>query len=140
MQVLSQQFTAFIDEATLLNEWNLFKFDSTAVHAAKFRKSPWSFYQHYATTYPELWKLVKLLLILPVNSAACERGFSQMKIVKTDLRNRLSTEQLNNLMSISLSGSLGLDENLLISKAVNMWHTQRKRRISTSSVSGEASD
>ena len=54
-----------------------------------------------------------------------------MKIVKTDLRNRLSTEQLNNLMSISLGGSLGLDENLLISKAVNMWHTQKKRHIST---------
>ena len=94
IHTLCQQFPTLIDESTVLNEWNQFKFDNMAASPSTFLKSPWSFYQPYQTSYPELWKLIQLLLhvVLPINSASCERGFSKMKIIKTDRRNRLSSD------------------------------------------------
>ena len=39
-----------------------------------------------------------IILTLPVGTAAIERSFSQMKLVKTSLRNRLSDNTLPKLM------------------------------------------
>ncbi|CAO2831922.1 unnamed protein product [Amaranthus hypochondriacus] len=44
---------------------------------------------------PHFHKLLKLALILPVSTATVERVFSAMKIIKTELRNRISDEFLN---------------------------------------------
>ena len=44
----------------------------------------------YRGIFPEIFKLLDILLTLPVATATVERSFSQMKIVKTCLRNRLS--------------------------------------------------
>ena len=119
-----------LDEALLLCEWNLFKFDSAATSPSALQKSLWDFYYPHRVLYPVLWKLVQLLLTIPINSAACERGFSKMKIVKTDRRNRLSTEQLNSLMTVSLSNPL-LKDDVLISRAIGIWHKQKRRRFSS---------
>jgi len=40
-------------------------------------------------TYPLVYRLLKLVLVLPVATATVERVFSGMKIVKTSLRNRM---------------------------------------------------
>jgi hypothetical protein len=40
--------------------------------------------------YPLVYRLLKLVLVLPVATATVERCFSAMKIVKTYLRNRLN--------------------------------------------------
>jgi len=45
--------------------------------------------------YPIVYKLVKLVLILPVATASVERAFSAMTIVKTRLRNRMGDEWMN---------------------------------------------
>ena len=39
--------------------------------------------------FPTLSKIAKFGLILPVNTTACEHGFSQLKLIKTPHRNRL---------------------------------------------------
>ena len=44
--------------------------------------------------YPLVYRLLKLVLVLPVATATVERCFSAMKIVKTYLRNRLSDDAL----------------------------------------------
>ena len=41
---------------------------------------------------------MKLALLLPVATATVERCFSKLKLVKTDLRNRMGQEYLNNAM------------------------------------------
>ena len=124
MHFLSQHFPA-LDEATLVTEWNQFKFIPLP---STINKSIWDFYYPYRTTFPELWKLVQLLLIIPANTAACERGFSKLKIVKTDRRNRLSSEQLNNLITISLSKP-SQEDDVLVSLAVNVWRTQSTKTV-----------
>ena len=49
-------------------------------------------------------QLVDLVLSLPPTSSANERAFSQLKLLKTDRRHRLSNARLNSLMFIRLNG------------------------------------
>lgn len=48
--------------------------------------------------------LVQTLKILPISSAACERGFSQMNLQHTVVRNRLTVGPISNLLMISING------------------------------------
>jgi hypothetical protein len=41
---------------------------------------------------------------IPVSTAACERGFSRMNLICTNLRTRLTVKHISSLMFISLSG------------------------------------
>ena len=50
------------------------------------------------TSYPLVYRLIELTLILPVATTTVERIFSAMSIVKTDLRNKMGDEWLNDLM------------------------------------------
>ena len=47
-------------------------------------------------TYPLVYRLLKLVLVLPVTTATVERVFSGMKIVKTSLRNRMGDQYMSN--------------------------------------------
>ena len=42
-----------------------------------------------------MYHLLKLALVLPVATATVERSFSAIKYVKSDLRNRMGDENLN---------------------------------------------
>ena len=48
--------------------------------------------------YPLVYLLITLALILPVATAAVERAFSAMKIIKSDLRNRMGDMLMNDNM------------------------------------------
>ena len=58
----------------------------------------------YEGIFPETWKLLNIMLALPVSTASVERSFSQMKLIKTRLRNRLSDMNLEHLMKIAIEG------------------------------------
>jgi len=45
--------------------------------------------------FPLVYRLLKLVLVLPIATASVERCFSVVKIVKTDLRNRIGDEFMN---------------------------------------------
>ena len=55
-------------------------------------------------TFPLVYRLIKLALLLPVATATVERAFSAMNIIKTDLRNRMSDEWLNDSILVHLEG------------------------------------
>ncbi|XP_050218045.1 uncharacterized protein LOC126668874 [Mercurialis annua] len=48
--------------------------------------------------FPLVYRLIELALILPVATASVERAFSAMKHIKSDLRNSMADEWLNDLM------------------------------------------
>jgi hypothetical protein len=48
--------------------------------------------------FPLVYRLIELALLLPVATATVERAFSAMKIIKTELRNKMSDGWLNDLM------------------------------------------
>ena len=58
----------------------------------------------YKDIFPEMFKLLDILLTLPVGTASVERSFSQMKLVKTRLRNRITDDNLARLMHIAIEG------------------------------------
>ncbi|KAJ8321756.1 hypothetical protein KUTeg_000227 [Tegillarca granosa] len=78
-------------------------------------------------SYPVVGMLAKRLLVLPVSTVDCERGFSKQNIIKTDLRNSLKISTLENLMRISIKGpSNSADFNFEM--AFDIW-SKKARRI-----------
>ena len=54
--------------------------------------------------FPNFFKLLSIILILPVSTVYCERGFSYHNITKNKIRNRLNNENVDILMRIMLEG------------------------------------
>ena len=61
--------------------------------------------------FPLVYKLIELALLLPVATASVERAFSAMKIIKTELRNKMSDGWLNDLMVVYIEREIfkGID-------------------------------
>ena len=53
--------------------------------------------------FPEMFKLINIMLTLPVGTATVERSFSQMKMIKTRLLNSLNDTNLKRLMRTAMS-------------------------------------
>ena len=84
-------------------------------------------YTSLSSLYPILSKLASIVLTLPVSTAHVERGFSTMKRIKTDSRNRLKMETLNKLIRLSSEGPpLELFD---YDVAVDVWASKSNRRI-----------
>lgn len=49
-------------------------------------------------SYPMVYRLLKLALVLPVATATVERCFSAMKLLKTDLRNKMGDDYMNDAL------------------------------------------
>jgi hypothetical protein len=60
-------------------------------------------YKKGHTAGKHLLTLLSTLYVLPISSAACERGFSQLNLHQTSLRNRLTVNRINDVM-ISING------------------------------------
>ena len=63
-----------------------------------------------ATMLPNLHKLASIGLTIPVSTASVERSFSQMKFIKTRLRNRITECGLSGLMRIAIESPKTLTE------------------------------
>ncbi|KAH3741243.1 hypothetical protein DPMN_047964 [Dreissena polymorpha] len=55
-------------------------------------------------SYTASAEAAKRLLVSPVSTVDCERGFSRQNVIKTDLRNCLTVKNLEHLMKISIEG------------------------------------
>ena len=68
----------------------------------------------YEEAFPELCRLARISVVLPVSSASAEISFSALKLVKTTLRNAMGNDRLSNLAVLSIESMrvkrLDLDE------------------------------
>ena len=55
--------------------------------------------------FPNVLAVIDLLLTLPASSTEAERGFSAMKVVKTDWRSKLKDDSLSDLMMVKLQSA-----------------------------------
>lgn len=78
-------------------------------------------------SYSNIQKVLLLSLTLPLSSAACERGFSQMNIIKNKYRSCLSDTRLSSLMHIHLSKYT--TETFDPKPAVDLWLQTASRRL-----------
>ena len=65
--------------------------------------------------------------VLPPHTADCERDFSQLKLIKTILRNRMSETTLDALMRITVEGPKLQD--FPFQRAVKLWAEKKSRRL-----------
>ena len=98
----------FNDQELILSEWgkvkhkiiNEFKKDSKFTNELYYiLNNP--YFQH---AFENIKRLIEIYCALPSSNAEIERGFSAMSRIKTLSRNKLLTENLDNLMIISLIG------------------------------------
>ena len=79
------------------------------------------------TSIPHLQHIMCTLLVLPVSTVDCERGFSAMKIIKTRLRNRLSEKNMQHAMMIAIEGPT--IDRFNFEAALNKFKSKKKRRV-----------
>ena len=129
IDVLASHFNQTLDAEALALEWIGFKevlaIQFTQLSSSQVMQS--LLQKDFVPLYPELSKLAHIGLVIPISTATCERGFSAMKRIKTDLRNRLTTRVLDCLMGISIDGP---DlESFDFDRAATKWGSRRNRRI-----------
>ncbi|KAH7690448.1 Ribonuclease H-like protein [Dioscorea alata] len=73
-------------------------------------------------TFPLVYCFIELALILPVATTTVERAFSAMNIIKTNLRNKISDEWLNNMMVCYIEREIfaKIDEETILQCFQNM--------------------
>ena len=78
--------------------------------------------------YKIVYKLLKLVLILPVANASVERIFSSMKYVKNKLRNRMGEQYLNDCLVTFLEREffMQVKDDDVISRFQGMKHRRVK--------------
>ena len=74
-------------------------------------------------------RVIEIGLCCPQSNAALERFFSQFKFIKTNIRSRLNSDNMNALIRIKVTGPTiqEFHENYS-EKCVNRWYNSTKRR------------
>ena len=75
-----------------------------------------------AQAYPLVYRLIELALLLPVATASVEKVFSAMNIVKTDLRNRMGDEWMNDSLVVYIEKEIftKIDNDVILRRFQNM--------------------
>ena len=87
-------------------------------------------HRRFGDEYPHALSIFDLVLSIPATSTACERGFTHMKLIKSNRRSLLKEAQLSTFLTIKLEGSSIKDFNP--DKAINLWFQKASRRPGTS--------
>ena len=84
----------------------------------------------FKSTYPSVAVAAERLLVSPVSTVDCERGFSKMNLIKTDIRNKLNINNLQNILRISMHDS---DEySFKFEEAFSKWAAKKARHVTFS--------
>ncbi|KAK3084326.1 hypothetical protein FSP39_011612 [Pinctada imbricata] len=95
--------------------------------SASFREICHHMDMTYSEVMPNMAKLLKCCIVLPVSSAQCERGFSTQNRIKSRLRTTLNNASINDLMRISEDGSH--TDSFDFKMALKMWKEEKNRKI-----------
>ena len=75
-----------------------------------------------SSSFPEMCKLLTLLITLPVTFASAQISFSKLKLIKTYLRSMMSQERLDDLAILSIENKEAkqIDKKKLIKDFANV--------------------
>ena len=79
------------------------------------------------TMFPNLNTLANISLSIPVSTASVERSFSQMKLLKTRLRNHLSNKRTSPILRKSLL-NLRTNYKIVTLKKLSISGTEKKQK------------
>jgi hAT family C-terminal dimerisation region len=66
---------------------------------------------HYKEAFPEVLRLGKIAIALPVSTAACERSFSAFRHIKTWVRNSIGHSKMRNVALLTIESERALALN-----------------------------
>ena len=81
----------------------------------------------WSINWPGLNNLWRRVMVIPVSTAICERGFSKQNLIKSHLRSYLKLETLDALMRISCANIPV--ENIDWNVVMLVWRNMKDRRI-----------
>ena len=97
----------FTDYDKQLLEKELYHFEHNIVQDPEFKKlkslyelSQWLVRTRNSKHYKIVYRMVRLVLTLPVSTATTEQAFSAMKVVKTNLRNKMENDFLTDSLML----------------------------------------
>lgn len=85
------------------------------------------FLEPFHEAFPELCRLAKIAIVIPVSSAGAERSFSAMKLIKSRVRNAMGNARLSNLSLLAIESRRGVDLDVFVDKFAGV---HKNRRIS----------
>ena len=123
---LLQRPTIAFDEQACKEEWLELKLyynrGGLRLPAKEFWKE---MFTNYSERFPNLLVIIELCLVMPVQTACCERGNSCLNRVMTDFRSSLDVSTVDALMFIALNGPNHSDYNA--TRAVARWLNSGER-------------
>ncbi|XP_030936530.1 uncharacterized protein LOC115961743 [Quercus lobata] len=109
----------FIDYDKQVLEKEFYHFEHNVVQDPEFKKlkslselSQWLVRTGNSEHYKLVYRMVILVLTLPVSTATTERAFSAMKLVKTELRNKMEDDFLNDSLMLYIEKDIALTFSL----------------------------
>ena len=120
---------SLVDAEQVRQEWSLCKeIVMQEMYPRTSIKDLWKMiFTYHQDTFPNMLVLARLALIMPYQTADCERGFSCQNGIKTSRRNRLQEKHLNDLMTIKIEGPRL--EDMVFQRAIISWKHKKERNI-----------
>ena len=124
-QVLDQFNNGFLNRASVLQEYALFRNESLDILLQEDGHDPVTHCQFWCRLYKmghykELAKLAILIMTLLPDTVECERGFSCMNYIKNELRSTLTQTNLN--AAIAIGSENRTVTEFSIEKVANKYH------------------
>jgi hypothetical protein len=118
------------DFITELKRWYCFKRTIKTFDPNDFEKLKTEFVQSGADSeFPNIFKLLKIYLSVPIASAECERSFSVLKRILTWLRNTMEQDRLSDLAILNIElPTLMKKEGFDLDKIIDIFASAKARR------------
>ena len=118
------EYDEIIDQALFQREWPVFK------RSISFKELAKEIITQKNASFPTISMLLKLIIVLPMSSVPCERGFSAHNRIRAKLRQQLVQKTVKSLMFISVNGPD--PENFDFNEPLKLWKKKRNRHIYSS--------
>ena len=126
-----QDFTDY-DKQVLKKE--LYHFEHSVVQDPEFKElkslselSQWLVRTRNSEHYKLMYRIVRLVLTLPVSTATTERAFLAIKVVKTNLRNKMENDFLTDFLMLYIEKDIA--STFSLDSIVDDFEDLKKRRV-----------
>ena len=107
IRTLLHYFQSYFDDVDQIKaEWPMLKSAVLEAFSSKIDNLPHGHKFTEDQEYPHVLSLYDIILTIPATSAACERSFTHMKLVKSNQRNFLKESSLSDCLMIRLGKNL----------------------------------
>ena len=112
----------------------LYHFEHNVVQDLEFKElkslfelSQWLVRTRNSEHYKLVYRIVRLVLTLPVSTATTERAFSTMKVIKTNLRNKMENDFLTDSLMLYIEKDIA--STFRLDSIVDDFEDLKERRV-----------